>query len=79
MEEIWIVEIIDNAVKTVWNYRKQFFNKGTKALQETIRLLRSNAEELIKLAAEEFFLTMGFSMLLDAQEIFQNGFYMAEE
>ena len=68
MEEQWIVELIDCAVITVWNYRKQFFNKGATSLQKTISLLQNYAAQLIKLGGEEVFLNMGFSMLLDAQE-----------
>lgn len=68
MEEQWIVEIINSAMKVVWNYRKQFFCKGAIALRETISLLQSHANQLIEFGGEEIFLTMGFSMLLDAQE-----------
>ncbi len=68
MEEQWIVELIDCAVITVWNYRKQFFNKGATSLQKTISLLQNYAAQLIELGGEEVFLNMGFSMLLDAQE-----------
>ncbi len=68
MEEQWIVEIIDSAMKVVWNYRKQFFCNGAIALRETISLLQSHANQLIEFGGEEIFLTMGFSMLLDAQE-----------
>ena len=68
MDEQWIAEIIDSAVKTVWNYRKQFFYKGAMSLRETISLLQNYATHLIELGGEEVFLNMGFSMLLDAQE-----------
>lgn len=68
MEEQWIVEIIDCAVKTVWNYRKQFFYKGAISLQKTLKLLQNYAGKLVNLGGEEIFLRMGFSVLLDAQE-----------
>ena len=68
MEVLWIVEIIDSAMKVVWNYRKQFFCKGAMSLRETISLLQNYANHLIELGGEEVFLNMGFSMLLDAQE-----------
>ena len=68
MEVQWIIDIIDSAEKTVWNYRKQFFNKGAVALRETLIFLQNHVDDLVALGGENIFLEMGFSMILDAQE-----------
>lgn len=67
MEVQWIIDIIDSAEKTVWNYRKQFFNKGAVALRKTLDFLQNHVEDIVALGGENIFLEMGFSMILDAQ------------